>query len=109
LQTFEGQYVAVAASGAVVVQRNEQCSFWKWSLKLELQLSSNLLEGPSAVQKQTSASLEPKVLREPNFWIRRAARLEFSKCEFFVVNLGLSSILARAATSKNFKEYASRQ
>lgn len=29
LQTFEGQYVAVAASGVVVVQRNEQCSFEK--------------------------------------------------------------------------------
>jgi hypothetical protein len=81
----------------------------KWSLKLELQLSSNVLEGPSAVQKQTSASLEPKVLREPNIWIRRAARWEFSKCEFSVVNLGLSSILAIPATSKNFKEYASRQ
>ncbi len=49
----------------------------KWSLKLELQLSSNLLEGPSAVQKQTSASLEPKVPREPNFWIREQLACSF--------------------------------
>jgi hypothetical protein len=44
---------------------------------LELQLSSNLLEGPSAVQKQTSASLEPKVPREPNFWIREQPAWSF--------------------------------